>query len=74
MYYREHNPPHIHAYYQGYEAAYSINTGEKIIGKFPRKADKIISEWIKDYQAELYDDWNLMLEGKQLKRIPGADQ
>ena len=74
MYYREHNPPHFHAYYQGHEAMYDINTGERIKGSFPNKAEKIISEWVAEHKAELLEDWELMEEGKPLKKIPGADQ
>jgi hypothetical protein len=74
MYYEEHNPPHIHAYYQGFEASFNILTGEKIIGKFPIKADRIVSDWIKIYRIELNNNWALMRESKPLFRIPGADQ
>ncbi len=74
MYFREHNPPHFHAYYQGFEASFDINTGRKIVGKFPKKAEKIILEWSQEYKSSLLEDWELMEQGKQLKRIPGADQ
>ena len=74
MYYREHNPPHFHAYYQGFEAVFDINSGLRVKGKFPKRADKIISEWIGDYRENLLEDWKLMEEGKPLKKIPGADQ
>ena len=74
MYYREHNPPHFHAYYQGFEAIYDINAKKRVAGKFPIKADKIIVEWIEQYTSELLEDWNLMEKGLPLKKIPGADQ
>tara|TARA_B100001971_G_scaffold129103_1_gene119063 strand:- start:112059 stop:112355 length:297 start_codon:yes stop_codon:yes gene_type:complete len=74
IYYREHNPPHIHAFYQGFEAVFSIKKAQKVTGKFPIKADKIVSEWISKHQVGLMENWNLMQEGKELFRIPGADQ
>ncbi|MGB0452957.1 MAG: DUF4160 domain-containing protein [Bacteriovoracaceae bacterium] len=74
VFYREHNPPHFHAYYQGFEALFNINTGELMEGKFPPKACKIIKEWSLEYQRELLEVWDLAQKGKQLFRIPGADQ
>lgn len=75
MYYEEHNPPpDFHAYYQGFEAVFDIKTGKKTKGKFPIRAEKIISEWVEDHRVNLLEDWNLMENGKPLKKIPGADQ
>jgi DNA mismatch repair ATPase MutS len=74
MYYREHNPPHFHAYYQGFEAIFDIKSSSKTHGKFPKRAENIVSEWAKDYKKELLEDWNLATEEKPLRKIPGADQ
>ena len=74
VFYREHNPPHFHAYYQGFEGLFVIKTGELTQGKFPPKACKIIKEWSLEYHNELLDIWKLAQDGKQLFRIPGADQ
>ncbi len=40
MYYiqKEHNPPHIHAFYGKYVSAININTLEEIEGNLPEKA------------------------------------
>ena len=35
MYYRDHNPPHIHASYQGYEASVAIEDARVLRGKLP---------------------------------------
>lgn len=45
MYWRDHNPPHFHAYYQGYEALFSIKTGELIAGYIPVGVQRILKEW-----------------------------
>lgn len=74
VFYREHNPPHFHAYYQGFEAVFNIRSGELMEGKFPTKASRIIKEWSLEHQEELLQVWELAQEGKQLFRIPGADQ
>ena len=74
IYYREHNPPHFHAYYQAYEAIYDIQKVHRMAGKLPPKAEKIVIEWAKEYRFELMNNWNLMEKGKPLHKIPGADQ
>ena len=74
MFYREHNPPHFHAFYQGFEAVFDIKSGELTKGSFPKKATRLIQEWSLEHQAELLRDWDLAQYGKQLFRIPGADQ
>ena len=35
---KEHNPPHIHAITQDYDAPFLISTGEVMEGVFPAKA------------------------------------
>ena len=37
MNYNDHNPPHFHAKYQGYEISVNIETGE-IQGRMPKKS------------------------------------
>ena len=74
MYYNEHNPPHIHADYQGCRAVFDIKTSQKIKGRFPLKAEKIVSEWALKRKKELLENWDRMKEGKVFRRIKGADQ
>ena len=74
MYNQEHNPPHFHAYYQGFEAIFNIESGKRTHGKFPPRAEKIVSEWAQEYQKELLEDWDLASNNKPLRKIPGADQ
>ncbi len=74
MFYREHNPPHFHAYYQGFEAIFDIKSGDLTEGKFPPKSLKLIKEWSAEHRDDLLKVWELSQNGKPLFRIPGADQ
>ena len=74
MYQNEHNPAHFHAYYGEYKAIFNINTSEKMEGKFPKKATKIIREWAVEHKKELLDNWRTMRENGYYKKIKGADE
>lgn len=54
MYYREHNPPHSHAYYQGFEAIFDINSGKLIEGSLPNKAKGLVSEWALEHRHRTF--------------------
>jgi hypothetical protein len=62
----DHNPPHIHAIYNGNKAAYEINSGQIMAGKMSNRADKLIREWISLRQQELKVVWDLAKVGKQV--------
>jgi len=73
MYHDDHNPPHIHVEYQGHQALIAINDGTILAGTLPRKAHKIVYEWMQNYQQELIEDWQRAIALEPLLRIPGAD-
>lgn len=73
MYHDDHNPPHIHAEYQGNEALISIENGDLLVGRMPKKAMKIIAEWTKEHQNELMENWGKAVSFEPLDRIAGAD-
>lgn len=50
---KEHNPPHIHAITQDFDAPFLIETGEIMEGEFPPKAKALVKEFIMKYQKEL---------------------
>ena len=54
---KEHNPPHIHAYYGNKNAPFLISTGEKMEGDFPHRACKLVKEFILMHQQELLTMW-----------------
>ena len=55
---KEHNPPHIHAYYGEYKIEIEIKTLKIIKGKLPKKALHLVLEWLKLHQEELLIIWN----------------
>lgn len=73
MFYDEHNPPHLHAEYQGKKALFDFN-GNILRGRLNSKtATKLIREWIDLHGVELNRDWELARNGKQIKPIKPLD-
>ena len=56
MYMSEHNPPHFHVKYQGYEAIITIKDGV-ITGSLPRRALRMVYEWLDQHEEELLANW-----------------
>ncbi len=65
IYYKEHNPPHIHINYGEYSSIIRIDNLEILEGNLPNRAFKIAREWILIHQEELIEMWNT----KDFKRI-----
>ena len=66
---KEHNPPHIHAITQDYDAPFLISTGDIMEGKFPLKAKAMVKEFILKYQKELERIW----ETEEYVKLPPLD-
>lgn len=73
MYYgpKEHNPPHIHAYFQEDEAIFDIRNAELIEGTLPNSRNKLIIAWIVLHQDELLANWELCQNGEIPYKIEG---
>lgn len=71
MYYgpKEHNPPHIHVYYQDFTATFGLSDGELLAGKFPKKQTKMVQAWIEIRRDELLADWDLCQNGEKPFKI-----
>ena len=54
---KEHNPPHVHAITQDFDAPFLLETGEIMEGEFPLKASALVKEFILKYKAELMEMW-----------------
>ena len=57
MNYRDHDPPHIHARYQGSEVVVAIASGE-VTGHFSNRALRLLREWVDLHRVELEVNWN----------------
>lgn len=63
---KEHNPPHVHAITQDFDAPFLIATGEIMEGEFPPKATELVKEFIMTYQKELEE----MSETETYRKLP----
>lgn len=73
MYYNEHNPPHLHAEYQGSNAIFDFS-GNIVKGSLSSKtATRLVRDWIDLHAVELEKDWQLAQRGKELENIEPLD-
>lgn len=68
MFYNDHNPPHIHIEYQDYDATIDLEGGV-VKGEMPRRALRLIYEWIDLHKEELLEVWELARRFKPLNKI-----
>lgn len=68
MYFSDHNPPHIHAKYSGYEALFGFD-GQIIEGKIPARAKTLVQEWMIHHHDELKRNWEKARNGQSLDHI-----
>lgn len=72
IFYDEHNPPHFHAEYAGNRTLITLKDGI-VTGQMPKRALKLIFEWMEIHAEELMEDWELSLKGEPLKKIKPLD-
>ena len=72
MYFNDHNPPHFHAKYSGYEALFDFN-GKVMEGELPKRAVKFVQEWISLHKQELEENWEKARNGEPLNHIAPLD-
>ena len=61
---KEHNPPHIHIYYQDYRAIIDINKVELVEGELPKNKLRIVLAWVELRKKELLADLELAQNGE----------
>ncbi|OXU15677.1 hypothetical protein SMSP1_00574 [Sedimentisphaera salicampi] len=61
---REHNPPHIHIYYQDCKALFDIRNAEVMEGNLPNRQTKLVLAWIEIHKEELLANWELAQNGE----------
>ncbi|MEF3191285.1 MAG: DUF4160 domain-containing protein [Campylobacterales bacterium] len=60
----EHNPQHIHVYYNDCVGILDLNNCEFTEGNLPRKQRKLVEAWAELHKDELLADWNLAQNGE----------
>jgi len=68
MNYREHEPPHFHAWYSGREGTLGIND-DAVRGDLPRRVVALLLEWRNLYRVELEENWRRARAREQLLQI-----
>ena len=74
MYWRDHNPPHFHAYYQNFDALFEIETGKVMEGRMPPGARRIVEAWALRHKAALPENWERGRISLPFQTIIGADE
>ena len=69
MNYRDHEPPHFHARYQDQEVMVEIESG-LIRGSFPKRALRLLFEWMELHREELEKNWVRARDQQPLEPIP----
>jgi len=71
MYWKDHNPPHFHAFYSGDEALVRIADGVLLRGQLPPAASRLVAEWTDLHRDELGGNWELAQVPTTLRPIEG---
>jgi len=69
MYYKDHQPPHIHVQYQSNNAVIDILTGNITEGKLSTPQLRYIQAWVEIHRDDLLADWELCRNGENPFRI-----
>jgi len=73
MFFDDHNPPHVHAEYQGNKGVFDLKGNVTRGSLQSRTATRLVREWIDLRSSELQEDWELAQAGKELKKITPLD-
>ena len=68
MFYKEHNPPHIHVQYSEYNSIFDFE-GNLTDGDIPINQRKLVEAWIVLHKEELEANWKLAQEKQGMFRI-----
>ncbi len=73
MFAPDHNPPHVHVRYGDYEVLINLTDGE-VKGTMPKHILKTVFRWMEMHEDELMENWNLLRERKEPKKIEPLKQ
>lgn len=68
MFFNDHNPPHFHVVYGDFKAVININD-EVVEGFMPKRALKLVFEWMDLHKSELLANWELAQNGELPNKI-----
>jgi len=73
MFYDEHGPPHFHAEYNGNKAVFDLD-GNLLKGDLRSKtARKLVREWVDLHHDEIAQNWEIAMQGQELRKIDPLD-
>ena len=68
LYWRDHNPPHIHFTYGEYVC--HIRIIDRVVdGKAPAKVIALVNKWIDEHEAELLSLWEKAGQGEKIGTV-----
>lgn len=68
IYWKDHNPPHIHFSYQDYDC--TISVFDRIVdGQAPAKVIAKVNEWMDLHEAEILTQWEKAQKGEKIEPI-----
>lgn len=73
MYFDDHAPPHRHAFFGENEALVEIATGTLFGGALPRRAAKLVKEWVGLHRDQLVENWRRASQQQPLLPIEPLD-
>jgi hypothetical protein len=69
LYVGDHNPPHIHAMYNEFEILIDIQNKIILEGEFPKRAQRLVLQWVDIHELELLANWENAKNKKDIFKI-----
>jgi Domain of unknown function (DUF4160) len=65
LYYEDHDPPRFHARYGEHQVRIVIPGGRVLDGSLPRRAQRLVDEWVAEHRDELVGCWDRAVAGSE---------
>lgn len=69
LYFRDHFPPHFHAFYGEFSAELAIHDLTLLAGWLPKRALSLVRQWVELHRADLLVEWEKAWNGVHPNRI-----
>jgi hypothetical protein len=63
LYFRDHNPPHVHAFYGEFEALIVIADGSILSGNLPQRQHSSVMRYLEANRVDVTSQWNAAQKG-----------